>query len=89
MNLAQLSFEGVEHCGGIADDGDAEMPPSVFCPRVTGMAMAVIANVQLDGCERSVQCTADRHDAEAVVDAHGSTGLNGRTSVRAYTPPLT
>ena len=41
-------------------------------------------------CERLLEQCAHAHDPPAVVrHAHGSTGRNGRTSTRAYTPAST
>jgi hypothetical protein len=77
-----------------ADDPHCEMPTTIFGTFVTGMAVAVIDDVQHRRRECGLQQTADRFDPRLARQwarnrTHGSTGRNGRTSTRAYTPAST
>lgn len=69
-------------CGGA--DVQGEVSVAVAGTSVADMPMAVIADFQPLWRKRLLQQGAHALDARTVVrDAHGSTGLNGRTSTRA------
>ena len=65
-------------------DFQSEVPMTVAGPCVADMPMAVVGDFKSLRRERLSKQGAHAHDTSAVVrDAHGNTGLNGRTSTRA------